>query len=178
MPRQIFRRWLPTAQTVKEQKGLRWLGPLASDPYLFHLNKRSVSVAFFAGLFCAFLPLPGHMVIVAILAILLRCNLPLALVLVWISNPLTMAPMWLMSYQVGLWILNRPSGLVDGEFNWTWVSNQGTELLTPLFIGSLVTGLVAGFIGFLGIRIFWRWQVVRRWEARKKQRTLGSSLKN
>ncbi len=170
MPRQFFRRWLPTPQTIEEHKALHWLGAVVSDPHLFHLNKHSVSVAFFAGLFCAFLPLPGHMAIVALLAILLRCNLPLALVLVWISNPLTMIPMLVLSYQVGLWVLNSPPDLVNWEFNWTWLSHQGTELLTPLFIGSLVTGLISGLIGFVSIRIVWRWKVVRRWETRKKLR--------
>ena len=174
MPRQFFRRWLPTPKTIEEHKALRWLGPVVSDPHLFHLNKHSVSVAFFAGLFCAFLPLPGHMAIVALLAILLRCNLPLALMLVWISNPLTMAPMLVLSYQVGLWVLNVPPGAVNWEFNWTWLSHQGTELLTPLFIGSLVTGLISGLIGFVSIRIVWRWKVVRRWETRKKLRASDS----
>jgi uncharacterized protein (DUF2062 family) len=61
----------------------------------------------FIGLFCAFLPLPFQMVIAASLAVLSRCNVPIAVVLVWVSNPITMTPMLFFSYQLGAWLLDR-----------------------------------------------------------------------
>ncbi len=170
MPRKFLRRWLPAPQTVSGHKWLRWLGPIVDETHLFHLNRYSVSTAFFIGLFVAFLPMPGHILAVSLLAVLLRCNLPISFVLVWLSNPVTMVPMLAMSYQIGLQILNRPSALVEWQFTWNWLQEQGSNLIVPLVLGSVVSGLAFGLIGFIGIRILWRWRVIRRWEARKRMR--------
>jgi len=40
----------------------------------------------------------------------------------------------------------------------------------PFLLGSLVTGILAGCIGYVGVRLLWRWHVVRQWEARKRNR--------
>lgn len=167
MPKKLLRRWLPTPKIVSNNKWLHWLGPLIADPHLFHLNRHSVSIAFFAGIFVALLPLPGHVLIATLLAILLRCNLPICLILVWISNPFTIAPIMLLCYQLGIWVLNRPSALIDWQFTWAWLSEQGPTLIVPLFTGSIISGITCGLIAFLGVRVLWRWQVIRRWEARK-----------
>ena len=44
------------------------------------------------GLFVAMLPIPGHTPLALILGLLLRANLPVALLVIWIANPLTYAP--------------------------------------------------------------------------------------
>lgn len=170
MPRQFFKRWLPTPHTVQGHKGLRWLGPILGDPHLFHLNRHSVSTAVFIGLFCAFLPLPGHMPLVALFAILLRCNLAIALMLVWISNPLTLAPIAAFCYQIGIWVLDRPSAMVNWELSWDWLVSQGPSLIVPLITGSLLVGLLSGITGYLSVRILWRYQVASRWQARSRFR--------
>lgn len=170
MPKKFLRRWLPAPQFILNNKWLGWLGPVIGDPNLFHLTRHSVSMAFLAGIFVAFLPLPGHVIIVAILAIVLHCNLPISLMLVWISNPLTMAPLLALCYQVGIWVLNRPSAFVEWQFTWSWLSEQGPTLIVPLFIGSIISGLACGLVGFVSVRVFWRWRVISRWEARKRFR--------
>lgn len=66
---------------------------------------------FAVGVFTSFLPLPGQMVIAALLALWLRCNLPLSIILVWISNPITMPAIFYSTYKLGAWILGTPGGL-------------------------------------------------------------------
>ena len=44
-------------------------------------------MAFFVGLFVAFMPIPGQTIAAAVLAVLLRCNLPLSVGLVFVTNP-------------------------------------------------------------------------------------------
>ena len=69
MPRKLFRKYLPTAERLREIRSLGGMGQLFTDPNLWHLNRRSLSGAAFIGIFCAFMPIPLQMVVAAILAL-------------------------------------------------------------------------------------------------------------
>ena len=60
MPRKTIRRVLPDFAKVLKHPSLGWAQPLVRDPNLLHLNRESVSLAFFIGIFSAFMPLPGQ----------------------------------------------------------------------------------------------------------------------
>jgi len=122
------------------------------------------------GIFVAFIPLPGQMPMAAMLALVLRCNLPLSVILVWISNRLTMALMLFITYQLGRWLLEVPPVSVSLEFSWHWLVNEFSLIWKPLLVGSLLTGLVFGGLGYLIMQIFWRWTVVQSWRRRQKRR--------
>jgi uncharacterized protein (DUF2062 family) len=49
------------------------------------------------------------MAFAAAAAIYFRANLPVSVALVWVTNPLTMPPLFYFAYQVGLWFLNQPA---------------------------------------------------------------------
>ena len=106
MARKLLKRLMPDPESIRKRPGLKFLGKLLHDPNLFHLNRHSVSVAAFVGVFTSFLPLPGQMLIAAGLALLARCNLPLSIVLVWISNPLTILPIFATTTKLGT-IINK-----------------------------------------------------------------------
>ena len=78
MPRKFLKRHLPDPDQLKARKELRWLGRLLEDPYLLHLNRRSVARGLAIGLFVAFVPTFGQMALAAALAMLLRGNLLIA----------------------------------------------------------------------------------------------------
>jgi len=170
MARKLIRRFIPSAAAIKNLSALGFLGKLLHDPHLFHLNRHSVSVAFFVGIFTAFIPLPGQMPIAALLALLFRCNLPLSVILVWISNPLTMAPMFFITYQLGRWMLEVPPVSVSLEFSWHWLTHEFGLIWRPLLAGSLLTGLVFGGLGYLVMQVFWRWTVIKNWRRRQRRR--------
>jgi len=161
---------MPDPATVKNHPALHFLGDLLHDPNLFHLNRHSVSVAFFVGIFIAFFPIPGQMPIAALAALLFRCNLPLSVALVWISNPLTIPPIFYATYKLGTWILGTPPMDFAIELSWSWVTQEFVNLWQPLLVGSLICGVVFGCLGYVSMQAFWRWQVLRHWEKRKKQR--------
>jgi uncharacterized protein (DUF2062 family) len=146
------------------------MGPLLKDPNLFHVNRSSVSASVFIGLFCAFLPLPGQTIGAALLALLFRTNLPLAMALIWVSNPLTIPPLFLFSYSVGVLLLGHDFNHFHIELTWDWAIAQGEAIWLPLLVGSLLCGLISGTIGYLTIHQLWRWTVIRDCEARKKIR--------
>ena len=177
MARKLFKRWMPDSAKVKNNPAFHFLGDLLHDPNLFHLNRHSVSVAFFVGFFCAFLPLPGQMAIAAAAALMFRCNLPLASALVWVSNPLTIPPMFYAAYEFGRWILNTPSVEFTIEFSWQWVTNELGMIWQPLLVGSLLSGLVFGALGYITLQLFWRWNVVNSWKKRKLLRVQKKAMK-
>ncbi|MAZ89806.1 MAG: ATP-binding protein [Cellvibrionaceae bacterium] len=170
MAKKIFKRWLPDPAEFKKRPALNFMSHLLHDPNLFHLNRHSVSGAFFIGLFTAFLPILGQMPIAALLALVCRVNLPIAVALVWISNPITIPPIFFATYELGRWILDTPSVGFSIELSWEWFSTEFTKLWRPLVVGSLICGVVFGGIGYISIQLFWRWHVVRNWEKRKRRR--------
>ena len=61
---------------MRRIQSLRLLGDWIYATNLWHINRYSASMAFFVGLFVAFMPIPGQMILAALMAVLLRCNLP------------------------------------------------------------------------------------------------------
>lgn len=170
MARKLLKRWMPDPAGVKENPSLHFLGDLRHDPNLFHLNRQSVSVAFFVGVFCAFLPIPGQMPIAALAALWVRCNLPLAVALVWISNPLTIPPIFYATYEFGRWILQTPQVHFSIELSWEWVRGNLGKIWQPLVVGSLISGVFFATLGYVTMQLFWRWHVVRNWRRRNAGR--------
>jgi uncharacterized protein len=174
MARKLIKRWVPHHSTVQSNPALQFLGGLLHDPNLFHLNRRSVSVAVFVGIFVAFLPIIGQMPLAACLALLLRCNLPLAVLLSWISNPFTYAPLFFTTYEIGRWILDTPHVGFRLELSWEWFHQEFQYIWKPLLVGSILSGLILGALGYLSMQAFWYWTVRRSWEkrcsARQKKR--------
>ena len=81
------------------------------DPNLWHLNRHSAAGGFGIGLFFAFWPVPFQMWLSAFAAIPLRVNLPLSVATVWLTNPITMPPIFYGAYKVGNYCVrnrNRP----------------------------------------------------------------------
>jgi len=168
----LIRRFIPSAHAIKSNPALHFLGDLLHDPNLFHLNRHSVSVAFFVGIFVAFIPMPMQMAVAACLALALRCNLPISVALVWISNPVTMPAMFFATYQLGRWLLGVPPVSVSLELSWSWLTNEFGLIWKPLLAGSLLSGLVLGTLGYVTMQLFWRWTVVKSWRRRRWLRRL------
>lgn len=167
MPRKHFKRWLPDASTFRDRPSLQFLGTLLHDPNIFHLNRHSVSVAFAVGLFLAFLPIPGQIPLAALFAFWLRCNLPLAIALVWISNPLTFPVIFYFCYQLGQWILEAPYVPFSFELSWEWFTTKFLRIWKPLVLGSVIVSVFSSSAGYLMIQGLWRWSVVRKWQSRQ-----------
>lgn len=175
MPRRFLQRKLPNMHSVLGNRRLRWIGLGLKDSDLFHLNRRSVSMAFLVGLFTAFLPVPGQLLIAALLAFAVRCNLPLAMALIFVSNPLTIPPLTLLCYRVGAFLLGNEAAPQQFHFTWEWLTGQGIHLLPTLLTGCLTLGAGSGITGYLAVRWLWRWHAVARWRQRKATRAATRS---
>lgn len=176
MPRKIIRRFLPDLKSLLDQRSLRWLGSLSHDPNLLHLNRHSVSLAVFIGIFCAFIPLPIQTLLAIAMCFWLGANLPLAMIIIWISNPLTIPPMFFLTYKLGSYILNTQVSGFSVDLSWQWFAELGSDILLPLFLGSFICGTALGLIGYFFILSLWRWQVIKNWEIRKNLRKKPKEL--
>ncbi len=177
MPKQLLRRYLPNPTTLRKHKALTPLGDWLNRPEIWHLHRRSVSGAAFVGLFCAFLPVPFQMIVAGFLAIVARVNLPIAVVLVWITNPLTIGPIFYFCYRLGAWLLGMQEGITGITLEWQWLLSNWSHIAYPLIFGSLLCGWVVGITGFTVVRIAWRLHVIRRWRARQERRHLARAAK-
>ncbi|MDR5905451.1 DUF2062 domain-containing protein [Franzmannia qiaohouensis] len=170
MPRRLLQRYMPHPETLKRNRSLRFMGHLIGDPSLWVLSRRSVANAFMVGLFSALLPIPFQMVVAAFGAWLLRCNLPLSVGLVWITNPLTMPLIFYGNYRIGAWLLDTPAREAPTRLSTRWIAEQMVDIMPILVVGSLVSAVVVGLAANLVIRLIWRWQVSRSWRRRRLRR--------
>lgn len=170
MARNLLKRFIPTPAAIKSNPALHFLGDLLHDPNLFHLNRHSVSVAFFWGIFIAMLPIPGQMAVAAVAALVFRCNLPISVALVWITNPFTMPFFFYLTYQVGRIILQSEPLVFQPQFTLEWITGELSLIWKPLLTGSVVTGLVLGALAYFGMQFYWRWHVNHNWNKRQKNR--------
>ncbi|HFE47686.1 MAG TPA: DUF2062 domain-containing protein [Chromatiaceae bacterium] len=166
MPRHFIKRFTPDTEKVRSHKHLRIFGSLLHDPCLWHINRRSVAMAFANGLFWAMIPMPFQMVAAAASAILLRANLPISVALVWLTNPLTMPPIFYSTYRLGSLLLGTPPIANSAEFSLEYLEHSLSVIWAPLLLGSVVAGLLLGALGYVVMRILWRQNTLKRWRAR------------
>jgi uncharacterized protein (DUF2062 family) len=167
MPKKFLKRYLPDSKKIKEIKALAFLGDKLHSPNLWHLNRRSVSRAFAIGLWAMYTPpLPWQQIIAAVLAIYFNANLPIAVALVWITNPLTWGPMYYFAYKVGALVTGQPGFSFD-QFSELFTIEKALELGTPLLLGCAILMHVGAVLGYFGIRFLWRRSVLHQLELRK-----------
>lgn len=175
MPRKTLKSLLPDPARLRRSGVLDLLGEWVYAGNLWHLNRYSASMAFFVGLFLAFIPVPGQMLLAALGAVLLRCNLPLSVGLVWLTNPLTVPPIFFLAYQVGALIIDVPVMEVEFALTFDWVQNGLARVWKPLLVGCLLCGLFTGSLGYFVVNVLWRYRVGRQWKKRKARRRAQAS---
>lgn len=178
MPRKLFKRWSPDPHKIRNAPGMRFFGKLLDDPNLFHLNRHSVSVACFVGLFVCFLPIPGQILLATAAALFFRCNLPIAIALVWISNPLTFPFIFYGAYELGSWMLDRQGDRFTFELSWRWFTTGFPAIWEPLVLGCLTASIFFGTLSYGLVQWFWRWHVLDRWKERRIRRNADATRKN
>ncbi len=161
MPKKFLRKFLPDPHKITSSRSLRIFGNLLHEPNLWHMNRKSVSQAFFVGLFFMWVPLPTQMILAAGAAILIRCNLPLSVALVWITNPLTMGPMFYFAYKLGSLLLGIAPSHIEFEPSFDWIAEQMRHIWKPFLLGCFTLGLGSGIVGFTTMRLLWRLHIVQ-----------------
>jgi uncharacterized protein len=180
VPRKFFRKYLPDVDTVRSSRLVAPFGSWLHHPNLWCLNRRSVPGAVAIGLFCGLIPGPLQMIGALLLAIPLRKNIPVALLITLYTNPLTIVPLYLLAYGYGQLLLGATQGSVPLEpFFWDW-GNVGASLREfgawtmalgkPLAVGLVALAVTLAAAGYFLMELAWRAHVVLGWRARAKRR--------
>ena len=167
MPKRLIKKIFPDPETIKEHKHLKVFGSLLYGPNLWHLNRRSFAGALAVGLFVAFIPLPTQMIIAAALAIIFRVNLAISVATVWITNPLTMPPIFYAAYWVGSLLMDIPPDPSGFKFSLDTLMDSLGASWKPFLLGCLVLGTLSSIVGYVLARTLWRLAVIKKWLERQ-----------
>jgi len=180
MPRKFFRKYLPSHESVRQNRHIARFGGFLRHPNLWHLNRHSVAGGIAVGLFSGLVPGPFQMLIAALIAVPLRVNLPVALATTLYTNPFTIGPLYVLAYLIGRLIIggegrvlgpppeiewSRPGASLDAFLG--WVLSMGT----PLAVGLLALALILAALGYACVQIGWRAHVIHAWRKRRQLRS-------
>jgi len=159
--KKLLKRYSPNPHEVKNHKHLGWLSKHLHDPSLWNFNRKSISKAFAVGLFFAFIPVPFQMLLAAPGAVIFSANLPLSIALVWITNPLTMAPIYYGCYKLGAWLLGVQ---IEADFvmSLEYVWQVFDTIWQPFLLGCLTVSVLSAVTGYFSIQFIYRYRVYRR----------------
>ncbi|MBI3530289.1 MAG: DUF2062 domain-containing protein [Betaproteobacteria bacterium] len=180
MPRKLFRKYLPTHQSIRENRYLRFFGAALQHHDLWHLHRRSVAGGVAIGMFCGLVPGPLQMLSAALCAIVFRVNLPVAAIVTWYTNPVTILPLYYVAYKLGLFVTGSHSAappqldlqLFDLPImEWIpavahWFASMGK----PFAAGLVLLALILAVAGYLLVIAAWRVHVVLSWRKRRRSR--------
>ncbi len=140
---------------------LRWVAKLRSSP-------AAIAGGLAMGTFIAFTPTVGlQFIAVVVLATIFNLNRPAAIVPIWITNPVTIAPIFSFNYWIGLQFCDGPPlrqvsgifvniGKAMARMEIWQIQEQakmmfalGREIIIPLVAGSCVVGIVCGTVVYL-----------------------------
>jgi uncharacterized protein (DUF2062 family) len=168
---------LPTHEQVEQ---IRWLAPISHlilRPALWRFHRRSVPRGVALGLAVGiFLMIPGVQLLgAALLSVPLRANIPLAVSMTLLSNPVTTPLILLASMKLGnilfgfhadmqaLAKLQADAAPLADYAHWA-MSDAAPSLIT----GLAVIALVAAAVGYAVSIFIWRWWISHKWRHRKR----------
>ncbi len=145
----------------RENVNLGWLNKHLTDPELWKWNKRTIAKAFAIGLFCAFLPMPAHTLLGAILAVMFSANILLSILIVWVNNPITMVPIYYFTYKLGASIIGIEMDL-DFEFSFSYLMENFGNTTLAMWIGGIITSIISAIMGYFAIIAIYKYRAIKR----------------
>ncbi|WMW80648.1 DUF2062 domain-containing protein [Undibacterium cyanobacteriorum] len=179
MPKKFLRRILPDRQTIERIPISRRFTHHFDRSSLWRVEREAVAWGLAAGVFCGMIPGPLQMIAAISLAFFFRLNLPMAVVGTFLTNPLTIVPIYMAAYSLGQWLLGLHGAdtkwsslpalpetdwqapLMSIELWWQWVLDLGL----PWVIGMVVLAMSLALSSYLLMQLVWRasryWNLLR-----------------
>lgn len=184
--KQRIKAWLPTPDSVRNNRWLRWLGPLLSEQRLWHFSRKGIALGVAVGVFFGLLLPVAQIPVSAAVAVALRANLPMAMASTFVTNPVTFGPVYYGAYRLGKAVLGEPditdseakiklddaTSLVESERNWRERVAAGLEHLKgvgkPMAVGLAMVASISGLAVYFLVSA--AWVIKTRWERRRRLR--------
>lgn len=169
---------MPDHESIKQNRWIRPFGAWLHHPGLWHLHRRAVAGGVAVGMFCGLIPGPFQMIGAAILSVLFRVNLPVAIFTTFYTNPFTILPLYVVAYELGAFVTGHHNGvsghLVIPEMDWSnWLTILPEWLLSlgkPFAVGLPLLAIILAVAGYFAVRVLWYWTVIRKWQRRASRR--------
>ncbi len=188
MPRKYFRKYLPSHETVRQNRYVAWFGPWLQHHNLWHLHRRSVAGGVAIGLFAGLVPgsNPVQFTVAAILAVIGHVNLPIAIIVTLYSNPFTIVPLYYTAFKLGQLVLMQDNGSLPplalslegtGFREWipaalAWLTSVGK----PLVVGLPALAVLLAVTGYFAVDWAWQLHVRYEWHRRQRRRARKSGI--
>lgn len=179
---------LPRRATIHRYPVLKWFAATArkrSD--LWSFRREQIVPAIYVGSILALLPPPTpQMPLTFLLALIIRCNLMVAAALTFITNPLTIAPLYYADYKIGGFVLDtfwHPSLMEEVSHEVVEMISGETGAEVEITIGwmqkflkgwtqTAVGGLILGAVFAVAIHLAYL-LIVRYYKKRNKANPFG-----
>ena len=159
MPRRFFRKFAFKRHQLVENRLVAPFRHFLHDQKLWGIRRKTVVPAVAWGIFVAFLPIPGHVLVSVLGSLLIRCNIPVAAVSTFVSNPLTIGPMFYFSYRAGASLLGMEPGPFAIELSLAWLGTTFLSIWQPLILGSVLVGTISAVIAYVFLDVLWRFSI-------------------
>ena len=176
--KKYLKKLLPSHESIQHNRWLRLFGTRLQHHNLWHLHRRSVSGGVAVGMLCGLIPGPLQMIGAALLAVLFRVNLPVAIFTTLYTNPLTIVPLYWLAYELGALVTGQSHTMSAAYFevpemgwdNWytvafDWIISLGK----PFAIGLPLLAVSLALLGYVSVRLGWRLWVIWQWRKRGKR---------
>jgi uncharacterized protein (DUF2062 family) len=156
MPRKFFRRFLPSHDSIRQNRYVAWCGPWLQHHNLWHLHRRSAAGGVAAGLFAGLVP-----------GVTLY------------SNPFTIVPLYFTAFKLGQLVMLQGGEQLPplafelegkGFREWipaalAWLTSVGK----PLIVGLPLLALLLAVIGYFTVDRLWQLHVRCEWSRRRRR---------
>ena len=132
------------------------MGPLLDRPWLWRANRHGIAAGLAAGLFLGMLVPVGQMICACFAALLLRANLPAAVLATFVSNPLTTPALLLAGYHFGVFVEGGTGPLANGALEALPLVDRLTAMGEPLLVGMSLMATGSAALCYIGIMAVWR----------------------
>ena len=182
MPRKIFKKYIPSHESIQQNRFVGYFGALLHHHNLWHLHRRSVAGGVAVGLFAGLIPgsNPVQFFFATLFSLVFKVNLPIAVFVTLYSNPFTIVPLYVAAFTLGGWVTGSSIeslpplelDLLDKNLS-EWIPILTDYLASygkPLVTGLVLLASLLSVAGYFIVRGFWRLYVIHAWRKRAQRR--------
>ncbi|MEE8283453.1 MAG: DUF2062 domain-containing protein, partial [Alphaproteobacteria bacterium] len=132
----------------------------------------AIAAGFACGAAISMTPFPGfHFVLSGLLAWLIGASILASLIGTAVGNLWTFPIIWFWIYNLGSWILGSGNELGTDAITWSYLWDHFEDLMVPMLVGSVPTGILTWLAFFWPIR-----RMVQGYQSRRRDRLARRAL--